>query len=31
LTHTWSERFEALDELLEDLRKREESDGGYDE
>ena len=28
---TWNERFEALDELLEELQEREESDGGGDE
>ncbi|HJR53114.1 MAG TPA: metalloregulator ArsR/SmtB family transcription factor [Gemmatimonadota bacterium] len=28
---TWNERFEALDELLEELQGRKESDGDYDE
>ena len=28
---TWNERFEALDELLEELQEREEGDGGGDE
>ena len=28
---TWSERFEALDELLEELKERKEGDGGSDE
>ena len=28
---TWSERFEALDELLEELKGRKEGDGGGDE
>ena len=28
---TWNERFEALDELLEELQERTESDGGGDE
>ena len=28
---TWSERFDALDELLEELKERKEGDGGSDE
>jgi DNA-binding transcriptional ArsR family regulator len=28
---TWSERFEALDVVLEDLKEKENSDGGTDE
>lgn len=28
---TWEERFEALDELLEDLQKKGEGDGGSDQ
>jgi DNA-binding transcriptional ArsR family regulator len=28
---TWNERFEALDELLEELKGRKEADGGSDE
>jgi DNA-binding transcriptional ArsR family regulator len=28
---SWSERFEALDELLEGLKEKEEGDGGCDE
>ena len=28
---TWNERFEALDELLEELKERKEGDGGSDE
>ena len=28
---TWSDRFEALDEVLEELKEKEEGDGGSDE
>jgi len=28
---SWNERFEALDELLEELKEKEEGDGGSDE
>ena len=28
---SWEERFEALDELLEELKAKEEADGGSDE
>jgi DNA-binding transcriptional ArsR family regulator len=28
---SWEERFEALDELLEELKRKEEGDGGSDE
>ena len=28
---TWSERFERLDDVLEDLKRKEEGDGGNDE
>jgi hypothetical protein len=28
---SWEERFEALDEVLEELKEKEESDGGSDE
>ena len=28
---SWDERFEALDELLEELKEKEEGDGGSDE
>ena len=28
---TWTERFEALDEVLEELKGKEEGDGGSDE
>ena len=28
---TWNERFEALDEVLEEMQRKEEGDGGSDE